>query len=61
MATKKPAKPAAKKSEGLTAKDHRDAAAKHHAKARLHSAKADLMDALNPPKPGKNGPLLSGY
>lgn len=66
MASKVPSKPAAKKAAkkpagGMTAKDHRNAAAKLSAQARLHHAKADLLDAINPPKPSKNGSLLSGY
>jgi phage terminase Nu1 subunit (DNA packaging protein) len=51
---KKPSKPAAKKSEGRDADDHRKQAAHHRAQARLHEAKADVMDVKNPPKKGSN-------
>jgi hypothetical protein len=52
---KKPApkKAAPKGKSGTTADDHRRMAAEHSAKARLHSARADLADAMNPPKGGK--------
>lgn len=40
---------------GLSAADHRKRSEEHYAKARLHSAHADLMDAKNPPK-GKDKP-----
>lgn len=39
------------KSEGgMSADDHRKLSETHYAKARLHSAHADLKDAKNPPK-----------
>lgn len=38
------------KSKGTSATDHRKLAETHYAKARLHSAYADLKDAKNPPK-----------
>lgn len=34
----------------MTADTHRKMERMHHAKARLHGAKADMADALNPPK-----------
>jgi hypothetical protein len=53
MAKKSSSKPAATKSKGgMSPADHRKMADEHHAKARLHSAQADLMDAKNPPKKG---------
>lgn len=42
----------------MTAEDHRKMEQMHHAKARLHGAKADMADALNPPK--KSGRIV-GY
>lgn len=42
---------------GMTAEDHRKMSEQHYAKARLHSAHADLMDAKNPPKRPK-GPTF---
>lgn len=35
---------------GMSAAEHRKLAETYHAKARLHSAHADLKDAKNPPK-----------
>lgn len=34
----------------MTATDHRKKSEEHYAKARLHSARADLLDAKNPTK-----------
>jgi len=36
----------------MSAAEHRKLAETFHAKARLHSAHADLKDAKNPPKKG---------
>ena len=36
----------------VSADDHRKMASQHSARSRLHSAKADLIDAKNPPKKG---------
>jgi hypothetical protein len=45
------AKPAGKSKEsGVSVAEHRKLANTYHAKARLHSAKAELMEAKNPPK-----------
>lgn len=41
---------------GMTADDHRKIGAKLSAQARVHHAKADLADALNPPKKPKSYP-----
>lgn len=49
MAKKQSNKSGAKKG-AMSAQDHRQKAEAFHAKARLHSAQADLMDAKNPPK-----------
>lgn len=49
MAKKSGSKPAAK-SKPQGADYHRKMTAEHSAKARLHSAKADLADAQNPNK-----------
>ena len=43
---------AAKSKAGDSAAEHRKMAETLYAKARIHSAKADLAEALNPPKPG---------
>lgn len=43
----KPSKPAAK---APTADHHRTKAAEFRAKARLHEAKAEMLDVKNPPK-----------
>lgn len=40
---------------GDSAAHHRKMADTLYAKARIHSAKADLAEALNPPKPGSMG------
>lgn len=48
---KKPSKPAAKPP---SADHHRTKAAEFRAKARLHEAKAEMLDVKNPPKPGKH-------
>jgi len=49
-------KPAGGKSKGtVSATDHRKMADTLYAKARIHSAKADLADAQNPPKKPKYG------
>ena len=42
----------AKANAGMSAAEHRKLAETYHAKARLHSAHADLKDAKNPPKKG---------
>jgi hypothetical protein len=48
------------KSEGgMSADDHRKLSETHYAKARLHSAHADLKDAKNPPK--KSTRAVGGY
>ena len=49
---------AAKPKAGDSATDHRKMAETLYAKARIHSAKADLADALNPPK---SGSMKRGY
>lgn len=41
-----------------TAADHRKMGNALQAKARIHHAKADLAEALNPPKPGS---MRRGY
>lgn len=46
-----------KSSKGLTAADHRKMANTLNAKARIHSAKADLAEAINPPKKPSRGCL----
>jgi hypothetical protein len=46
-----------KSKTGMSAAEHRKLAETFHAKARLHSAHADLKDAKNPPKKG----TLRGY
>ena len=46
---------ASKPKGGDGAAHHRKMADTLYAKARIHSAKADLADALNPPKPGSMG------
>ncbi len=51
----KPAARADKSKGGPTAEEHRKMAAEFHAKARLHDAKADVIDAKNPPKAPKYG------
>jgi hypothetical protein len=38
------------KPKGMSSADHRKVAEQHYAKARLHTAHADLKDAKNPPK-----------
>lgn len=38
---------------GMSAIDHRKMASTLSAKARIHSAKADLAEAMNPPKKGE--------
>lgn len=43
---------------GMTAESHRKIANTLQAKARIHHAKADLAEALNPPKPGS---MRRGY
>lgn len=43
---------------GMSADDHRKVANTLQAKARIHHAKADLAEALNPPK---KGPRISSY
>jgi hypothetical protein len=54
MAKKSSGKPKGEKPKaGMSPTDHRKMAEQHHAKARLHSAQADLMDAKNPPKSKK--------
>lgn len=40
----------------MTAEDHRKVASTLQAKARIHNAKADLAEALNPPKNKRNMP-----
>ena len=50
MAKKSGSKTGGNKSKGMTAADHRKAAEMLYAKGRLHHAKADLMEAKNPPK-----------
>lgn len=40
----------AKPKTAMTAEGHRKKEQMHHAMARLHGAKADMADALNPPK-----------
>lgn len=53
MAKKSSGKASAGKSKGgMSAAEHRRMAETFHAKARLHSAQADLKDAKNPPKKG---------
>lgn len=53
MAKKSSAKGGSGKSKGgLSATEHRTMAETFYAKARLHSAHADLKDAKNPPKKG---------
>lgn len=42
----------AKPKTSMSAADHRKIANTLNAKARIHHAKADLAEALNPPKPG---------
>lgn len=59
MAKKSSAKGDSSKSKGsLSAAEHRKMANTLQAKARIHSAKADLAEALNPPKPGS---MKRGY
>lgn len=41
---------------GMSAEDHRKAGNKLSAQARVHHAKADLADALNPPKKPRGYP-----
>lgn len=48
-----------KTAAGMSAADHRKISREHYAKGRLHDAKADLMDAKNPPKSPK--PVRGGY
>lgn len=43
---------AGKTKAGMSAAEHRKLAETYHAKARLHSAHADLKDAKSPPKKG---------
>jgi hypothetical protein len=43
---------AGKPKGGVSAAEHRKMAETLYAKARIHSAKADLAEALDPPKPG---------
>lgn len=50
MSKKPSGKTDGSKKGGMTAADHRKLADTHFAKARLHSAHADLKDAKNPPK-----------
>lgn len=44
-----------KSSKGMSADDHRKVANTLQAKARIHHAKADLAEALNPPKKPTRG------
>lgn len=53
MAKKSSGGSKAKAKTGTTAADHRKLSEQHYAKARLHSAHADLMDAKNPPPKSK--------
>lgn len=56
MASKSSGKSSGSKSKGsLSAADHRKLANTLQAKARLHHAKADLAEALNPPKKSTRG------
>lgn len=57
---KKPSKPPAKKMVAPSSVDHRTKAAELRARARLHEAKAEMIDVKNPPKPGK-GPMVDRY
>ena len=50
--------PPPKKSKGMSADDHRKLASKHHARARLHDARADMLDVDNPPKAPTKGANL---
>ncbi len=45
-----------KASKAMSADDHRKIASTLQAKARIHSAKADLADAMNPSKKKSNMP-----
>lgn len=58
MAKKSGSKSDAGKSKGgMSAADHRKMANTLQAKARIHSAKADLAEALHPPKKPTRGCL----
>jgi hypothetical protein len=46
----------AKPKGAMSAEDHRKVANTLQAKARIHHAKADLAEALNPPKRKNRGP-----
>lgn len=59
MAKKPSGKGGSKSKGGMSAEEHRKMAEAFHAKARLHSAHADLKDAKNPPK--NRGPRTSIY
>lgn len=54
-ASKASGKSSAKKPEGMSAEDHRKMSRELYAKGRLHDAKADLMEAKNPPKKSSRG------
>jgi len=49
---------AEKPKSSMSAEEHRKMANTLQAKARIHHAKADLAEALNPPKPGS---MKRGY
>lgn len=55
MAKKSSGKSASTKAKAMTADDHRKVANTLNAKARIHHAKADLAEALNPPKKSTRG------